>query len=68
MNKIRVAGTLLALGLLTATSALAQTAGSAPMGDKRKVTITYENMTTGQAFSPSVFMSHNASVVFDPRV
>jgi hypothetical protein len=27
----------------------------------QRVRITYENMTTGQVFSPSVFMTHNAS-------
>lgn len=59
MKKIHAAGALLALGLLGATSALAQTA--AATGDRRKVTITYENMTTGQGFSPGVFMSHDAA-------
>lgn len=29
--------------------------------DAKRVRITYENLTTGQGFSPSVFMSHNGS-------
>lgn len=41
--------------------ALAATAVFAQGNDTRRVRITYENMTAGQAFSPSVFMAHNAS-------
>lgn len=52
---------LAALGALTtAATALAQ---NAPMmdGAPRKVRISYENLTSGQVFSPAVFMTHDAS-------
>ncbi len=59
-----LAATALALGLLSGT-ALAQTSTSPPPASMstgaKRVLITYENLTTGQGFSPSVFMSHNAS-------
>jgi hypothetical protein len=42
-------------GALATSVVLAQSAGT------KKVRITYQNLTTGQAFSPSVFMSHNGS-------
>jgi hypothetical protein len=55
MIRLSASATYLAATLLAATSAVAQTSGT----DKRKVTITYENMTTGQGFAPAIFMSHD---------
>lgn len=56
----------LAIGLLSGT-ARAQTPTSPPptsmSGGAKRVLITYENLTTGQGFSPSVFMSHNVSAM-----
>lgn len=42
-------------GLLAATAVVAQGFGT------KRVRITYENLTSGQAFSPSVFMAHSAA-------
>ena len=42
-------------GALVSSLVVAQGSGT------KKVRITYQNLTTGQAFSPSVFMSHNGS-------
>jgi hypothetical protein len=57
-----------AIGLLTLAHAGAQNATSRQMtsGDQtgaagKRIRITYENLTTGQTFSPSVFVTHNAS-------
>lgn len=41
--------------------AVAATAVYAQGNDTRRVRITYQNMTAGQAFSPSVFMAHSAA-------
>ena len=65
MRRFLASKILVAAGL-AATSAIAQTApmkpdGAAVSGDAKRVRITYENLTDGQVFSPSVFMSHNAS-------
>jgi hypothetical protein len=58
MRAIRSLAFAAAIGALAATSAAAQNSS----GDRTKrVRITYENLTSGQAFSPSVFMSHNAA-------
>jgi len=35
--------------------------GQAPMGDAKRIRITYENLTASQVISPSAFISHNAS-------
>lgn len=40
---------------------VAATAVFAQGDDTRRVRITYQNMTAGQAFSPSVFMAHSAA-------
>ena len=58
MRKISYLLLAAAGGALTIPAVLAQSMGGA---DTRRVRITYENLTTGQAFSPSVFMSHNSS-------
>jgi hypothetical protein len=56
-----------ALGLLSGaalaqTSTMPQPATDAKMStDGKRVRITYENLTTGQTFSPSVFVSHDAN-------
>ena len=55
MKRLLTSTALVATGVLMSLSAIAQTASppmAAGMGDKRKVTITYENMTAGQGFSP----------------
>ncbi len=52
-----IAAAMAAIGLLSAT-AFAQTS---TRPDTKRVRIAYENLTTGQGFSPSLFMSHNAS-------
>ena len=49
-----LAATALGAALVT-TVAVAQGSGT------KRVRITYQNLTGGQAFSPSVFMSHNGS-------
>lgn len=53
----------LAIGLLSAASALAQTAPATQdlKAGSKHIRITYENLTTGQGFSPPAFMSHNGS-------
>lgn len=62
MRSFEAIATLASIALLPAGLALAQ-APPARMGsaDTKHVRVTIENLTTGQAFSPSVFMSHNAS-------
>ena len=35
--------------------------GQAPMGDAKRIRITYENLTASQVISPSAFISHTAS-------
>ena len=40
--------------------AIAATAVVAQSDDTKRVRITYQNLTPGQGFAPSVFMSHNA--------
>jgi hypothetical protein len=47
--------------LAAASSALADTPESSNASRTRHIRITYENLTAGQAFSPSAFFSHNAS-------
>ncbi len=50
--------------ILVATAlggALATSVVLAQSPDTKRVRITYQNLTGGQAFSPSVFMSHNGS-------
>lgn len=42
-------------GALAATAVIAQGSGT------KRVRITYQNLTSGQAFSPSVFMAHSAA-------
>ena len=57
------------VGAFAATAALAQTSassqGGAPMmadgASPRTVRISYENLTSGQVFSPAVFMTHDRS-------
>ena len=53
LSRILVATAL--SGALATSVVLAQGSGT------KRVRITYQNLTTGQAFSPSVFMSHNAA-------
>ncbi len=54
---LMIAGTL---ALLSSTSVFAQNA-TAPAEGERRILITYDNMTTGQEFSPSVFFTHTSS-------
>jgi hypothetical protein len=56
----------MAFAVSAAASALAQTSTSSQQSTKAgdagmRVRITYENLTTGQVFSPSVFFTHNSS-------
>jgi hypothetical protein len=55
MTKRSIAIAALGLG------ALAATAMAAPGNETKRVRVSYQNLTTGQGFAPSVFMSHNAS-------
>ena len=55
---MRLTSILLATAL---TGAVATTAVIAQGPGTKQVRITYQNLTGGQAFSPSVFMSHNGS-------
>lgn len=72
MRIARVAPAAIALGLFATTSAMAQcvlaTTAPAPSGppmsmqvrgEGKRISITIENLTTGQAFSPPLFLSHN---------
>jgi Spondin_N len=56
---------VLSVGALASGPSIGQTSRQANTAEKaggaKHVRITYENLTTGQAFSPSVFVSHNAS-------
>lgn len=52
-NRFIIAAVL--CGAIATTAVLAQGEGT------RRVRITYQNLTSGQGFSPSVFMAHNAS-------
>lgn len=64
MTQKSVLAGVLGLSLLASYPGLAQTAPPRPpemAGGAKQVRITYENMTTGQGFSPPVFMSHSAS-------
>lgn len=67
MRRHPILAATLSLAMLPAGAALAQTppsrgSGSEAMPDGAKhVRITYENMTTGQGFSPPAFMAHNVS-------
>ena len=45
-----------AAGALAAGTVFAQ-----GMSDTKRVRVTYQNLTTGQGFAPSVFMSHASS-------
>jgi hypothetical protein len=55
---MRHSRTLIAAAL---AGALATSAVFAQGSGTKRVRITYQNLTSGQAFSPSVFMSHNGS-------
>ena len=50
-----------ALGGILATTAVIAPTVSAQEPDTKRVRISYQNLTTGQGFAPSVFMSHNAA-------
>jgi hypothetical protein len=66
MRPIRLAIATLGIGLLSSGLAIGQSSTtrmqSAEAGgaDAKRIKITYENLTTGQTLSPSVFFSHNA--------
>jgi len=53
LNRLFVAAAI--GGAITATSVVAQG------NDTKRVRVTYQNLTAGQGFAPSVFMSHDAS-------
>jgi hypothetical protein len=53
LTPILVTATL--IGAVATTTVVAQSPGT------KRVRITYQNLTSGQAFSPSVFLSHNSS-------
>ncbi len=58
-NRVFAAAGIAALAL--SGTALAQSAANEGAPGAGRVNITVENMTTGQGFSPGVFMSHSAS-------
>jgi hypothetical protein len=57
-----VAMTMSAIGFgFSQTSTSSQQSSQAAGSSAKRVRITYENLTPSQAFSPSVFFTHNAS-------
>jgi hypothetical protein len=53
--------TFAATGVFAQTATSRHESSDASGAGAKRVRITYENLTTGQAFSPSVFITHNAS-------